>query len=63
MRHNTLRSLHLTPSFTGGSSHFVIAGLVPAIPIIWHCAFQIEIAGDKPGDDAMSAPVARITQA
>ena len=35
---------------------------VPAIPMIWHCAILIEIAGtslDKPGDDALS--FARVT--
>jgi hypothetical protein len=33
---------------TGGSSCLVMAGLVPAIPIIWHCAILIEIAGTSP---------------
>ena len=40
-----------------------LSRLVPAIPIIGHCAILIEIAGtslDKPGDDATSfAPVTR----
>jgi hypothetical protein len=44
--------------------HLVMARLVPAIPIIGHCAILIEIAGaslDKPGDDATSfAPVTLI---
>jgi hypothetical protein len=31
-----------------GSSHLVMAGLVPAIPIIGHCAILIEIAGTSP---------------
>jgi hypothetical protein len=25
-----------------------MAGLVPAIPMIWHCAILIEIAGTSP---------------
>jgi len=35
-----------------------MAGLVPAIPIIGHCAIPIETAG-TPGDDAMSGPASR----
>jgi hypothetical protein len=31
-----------------GRSHLVMAGLVPAIPIIGHCAILIEIAGTSP---------------
>src|SRR5229473_6020057 len=31
-----------------GSSHLVVAGLVPAIPVIGHCTFLIEIAGTSP---------------
>jgi len=34
-----------------------MAGLVPAIPMIGHCALLIEIAGDKPGYDESSARV------
>jgi hypothetical protein len=30
------------------AAHFVMAGLVPAIPIIGHCAILIEIAGTSP---------------
>jgi len=33
---------------TRGSSRLVMAGLVPAIPIIWRCAILIEIAGTSP---------------
>jgi hypothetical protein len=31
------------------SSHHVITGLVPVIPIGGRSAFRIEMAGDKPG--------------
>jgi hypothetical protein len=43
--HNTTRR---DKGKTRGSSHLVMAGLVPAIPVIEHCAILIEIAGKSP---------------
>src|SRR5215468_3090130 len=40
---------------THGDSYLVMAGLVPAIPIVWALSFPDRDRRDKPGDDELAA--------